>query len=69
MHKKRKTACVGKACVACGNCIGGCPKQAITIRFGIRAAVEEARCVGCGKCVAMCPVQAITVVPQKQVRA
>ena len=48
-------------CVACGVCMGSCPKGAISIHKGCHALVDESRCVGCGLCARACPAGCITV--------
>lgn len=58
----RKTAIVGKECVACGTCAKVCPRGAIAVRDGVAAEVDAAACIGCGKCVAACPAGVIEVV-------
>lgn len=42
-------------CVACGSCRKVCPKEAITMKYGVYAVVDAAVCVGCGRCVKECP--------------
>lgn len=42
-------------CVACGACMKVCPRQAISIKHGIKAKVDTTLCVGCGLCVKTCP--------------
>lgn len=49
-------------CVACGVCVGQCPKSAISIYKGCYAVVEANLCVGCGLCAKACPANAICVV-------
>ena len=48
-------------CVACGVCMGSCPKGAISIHKGCHALVDESRCVGCGLCARACPAGCITI--------
>ena len=48
-------------CVACGVCMGFCPKGAISIHRGCHAVVERDKCVGCGLCAKACPAGCITV--------
>ncbi|MDF9824166.1 ferredoxin [Breznakia sp. PF5-3] len=59
---KRKKAQIGKACVACGNCVKYCPVGAIIIHKGLYAQVDENKCVGCGKCAKVCPADVIEIV-------
>lgn len=51
-----------KECVACGVCKKICPRQAITIFYGIYADVNEDLCIGCKKCQKACPASVIQVV-------
>lgn len=57
----RKTASVGKECVACGCCAKGCPKKAIAVHKGVRAMVSEQTCLGCGGCAKVCPAGVIEI--------
>ncbi|GEM_PF-410787 len=58
---RRKAIINTKECVACGCCIGVCPRNAITVPYGIFAEVNFDLCVGCGKCVRECPAGVITL--------
>ncbi|NEX00912.1 MULTISPECIES: 4Fe-4S binding protein [Pseudobutyrivibrio] len=49
-------------CVACGVCVGQCPKGAISIYKGCYAFVDTEKCVGCGLCEKACPANAICLV-------
>lgn len=60
--KQGKVAVVNQQCVACGNCVKYCPKQAIRIHKGIRAVVDENACIGCGRCEKACPAGTITII-------
>lgn len=60
--KSKKIASVHKDCVACGSCIKVCKLQAITIKYGVRAVVNDAKCVGCGMCSKVCPAGVIDIV-------
>ena len=46
------------SCVACGVCVKGCPKSAISIYKGSYAVVDTKACVGCGICERSCPTGA-----------
>lgn len=48
-------------CVACGACENVCPKNAIKVKKGIYADVDEVNCVGCGICSKNCPAGAIDI--------
>jgi Fe-S-cluster-containing hydrogenase component 2 len=47
-----------EACIVCGDCIGACPVEALTLgdEFPI---VDEAVCIGCGLCAIPCPNDAV----------
>ncbi|MGB5983898.1 MAG: DUF362 domain-containing protein [Desulfobacterales bacterium] len=53
---------VSSACVACGECVAICPKDAITMVNG-RAWVKDAKCIRCYCCHEVCPERAIDLVP------
>lgn len=59
--RQRKLAVIDKECVACGNCVKYCPRQAIAINKGICAVVDKNVCVGCGRCEIACPAGAIAI--------
>lgn len=59
--KTKKLAMIHFHCVACGTCIKICPMQALSIKKGCQAVVNETKCIGCGKCVAVCPGGLITL--------
>jgi len=44
-------------CIACGNCQGECPVEAIS--EGDRYSIDPAKCIDCGACASVCPVEAI----------
>lgn len=67
--KQAKVAAIAKECVACGNCIKYCPRQAIAIDRGIWAIVDENACVGCGKCERACPAGVISIIAKETVNA
>ena len=60
--KIKRKAFVGKECVACGACVGVCPRTAITIYKGMYAHVDENICIGCTKCVNVCPAGVIDMI-------
>ena len=60
MNQKR-VAFVSKECVACGNCLNYCPRDAISILCGVRAAVDEQKCVGCMRCEIACPAGVLSL--------
>lgn len=55
----KKTAQVGRDCVACGNCAKHCPFGAIAVYRGLQAEVDEEKCRGCEKCVTACPADVV----------
>lgn len=61
MASKRVAQVVHARCVACGACMGVCPRDAIAVYRGIHAAVEAERCIGCGKCARVCPAGCIEI--------
>lgn len=68
MKKSPRISQIGKECVACGCCMRVCPKDAIQIRWGIAAHVDEEKCVGCGKCAKVCPAAVIDIVERGAVQ-
>ena len=62
MTKTPRVSQIGKECVACGTCVPVCPKEAIQIRWGVSAHVDEEKCVGGGKGAKVCPAAVINVV-------
>ena len=69
----------GDRCTACGDCVGACPVQAISLvprgaRRGdangatapLTSAVDRDRCLGCGVCVGVCSQDAMTMVRRPQ---
>ena len=48
-------------CDGCGNCIPGCPEQAIQIVDGKAGLVKEFYCDGLGACLGSCPTGALTI--------
>lgn len=49
-------------CKRCGNCIGFCPRQALSSdEWGYPVMADPARCTGCGLCEMLCPDFAIRV--------
>lgn len=62
MSSKRYAQVDQKYCVACGTCIKVCPRQAISVPYGINAVVDSSLCIGCGLCAKACPASAIKVV-------
>ena len=58
---KRKAVVSTKECVACGCCMKGCPRSAITVPKGVFAEINRDLCVGCGLCARECPASVITL--------
>lgn len=44
-------------CVGCGDCVTGCPEQAISLTPGGPKRLKD-NCIGCGACVDLCPALA-----------
>ena len=47
-----------KRCRGCTTCIKSCPTEAIRVRRG-KAAILNDRCIDCGRCIRVCPHKAI----------
>lgn len=57
----KKLAVIDRSiCVACGVCVKGCPRSAISIHRGCYAMVNADKCVGCGLCGSTCPAGCIS---------
>lgn len=65
MSKIKKSAIVGKNCVACGSCLKRCPLGALSVYKGMYAVVDGSKCVGCGKCAKACPAGIIEIVTKE----
>ena len=61
----KRIALISKACVACGNCVNECPKEAIIVYKGLYAAADQNRCVGCGRCAIVCPAGIISIIQRE----
>ncbi len=59
MHSGVSPKITAKKCIACGDCVGHCAHQAISIDK--KASIDPERCVGCGECIIICPVKAIQI--------
>ncbi len=64
---KRQIASVQKGCVACGNCVKYCPRNAILVYKGIYAVVDKEKCIGCRKCMINCPAGIICMIDKEDV--
>lgn len=49
---------IGKGCTRCGQCVRGCPADAITID-DVKAHIDKDKCIGCAECVAVCRFNAV----------
>ena len=47
-----------EACNLCGECVGKCPVEAISLKDG-RIVIDEKECLGCGFCAARCTQSAL----------
>lgn len=56
---KKKAIILKELCVGCGCCLNTCPKNAISIKNGVYALVDNSKCVGCGLCKKACPASII----------
>ena len=61
MASKRVATMIAEQCVACGACMGECPKGAVSVFRGCYAVVAADLCIGCGRCAKVCPAGCITV--------
>jgi Fe-S-cluster-containing hydrogenase component 2 len=50
-----------KRCTGCGDCVGICPTDAISLPNG-KAVIEESLCTACEACLEVCPQDAILAV-------
>ncbi|MCR4675286.1 MAG: 4Fe-4S binding protein [Lachnospiraceae bacterium] len=64
---KRKANPNKNNCVACGVCVGQCPREAISIYKGCYALVDTLKCIGCGICQKACPADVISMVDEGEV--
>lgn len=54
------------SCVACGECVNTCPRDAVSITKGCYAAVDLEKCAGCGLCQRSCPAGCITILDRER---
>ena len=47
-------------CIACGDCIGHCSQDAISLKDG-KADIDSEKCIGCGECILVCAQGAVQV--------
>ena len=57
----RKAELEKSLCVACGECVKICPREALSVYRGIYAICDKTKCVGCGLCVKNCPANALLI--------
>lgn len=48
-----------RRCTLCGDCVGVCPTDALTIHRQLEVLLTPQACIQCGVCAAICPVGAI----------
>jgi pyruvate formate lyase activating enzyme len=48
-------------CVGCGECMGACPRGALTMTRGEGAVTDTSRCDLCGECGKVCPGRAVEI--------
>jgi len=49
-----------KKCIGCGDCVGHCAQDAISLHEG-KSRIDVNRCVGCGECILICPNDAVEI--------
>lgn len=59
IKKERKALVLRDECVACGQCVKDCPRDAISIHRGVYAVIDKEICIGCAKCSKSCPASVI----------
>jgi len=47
------------SCNGCGECLRGCPAEAIYLGTDGKAHIDQSKCTRCGDCVVLCPQSAI----------
>jgi ferredoxin len=47
-------------CTGCGNCVGVCPPQALSLLNG-KVVIEHDLCEECGFCAPQCAIGAVTI--------
>ena len=47
------------SCNGCGECLRGCPADAIYLGTDGKAHIDQSKCTRCGDCVVLCPQSAI----------
>ena len=45
-------------CIGCGDYVGACPVDAISLGDDGLAVIDPEKCISCGTCAAVCPVGA-----------
>lgn len=50
-----------KKCIGCGDCIAGCPSEAIVLDADDKAVIDSKTCIGCGECIVICPEGAVNI--------
>lgn len=58
-HSDTKPRIRRASCVACGDCSGACPEDAISQDDEGIAVIDETTCIGCGECIAHCRSDAV----------
>jgi hypothetical protein len=49
-----------KKCIGCGDCVGHCSQNAISL-IEEKAVIDPEKCIGCGECILICPNSAIQI--------
>lgn len=59
---KRQVVRYDKKCIACGECVKGCPQEALKISSSNGIVLDAQKCIACGKCADICCANAIEMV-------
>ncbi len=54
------------SCSGCGDCIGRCQMEALSLVDDV-ITVDEASCFGCGNCISTCPTETLSMIRRASV--